>query len=49
MTPLLSHNFSQSFRFNLVDKDRIISDDELAKLLDTFLINAVGNLNIWIL
>ena len=46
MTPLLSDNFSQFSTFNLVDKDRIILDDESAKPFDTFLINAVGNLNI---
>ena len=47
MKPLLSDNSSQSSRNTLVDKNRIISDHhELAKTFDTFLKNAVGNLNI---
>ena len=47
MKPLLSDNSSKSSRITLVDKNRIISDHhELAKTFDTFLKNAVGNLNI---
>ena len=47
MKPLLSDNSSQSSRITVADKDRtILEDHKLAKSLDNFFKNAVGNLNI---
>ena len=43
MKPLLRDNSSQSSRITVVDKDRtILEDHKLAKSLDNFFKNAVG-------